>query len=95
MNSVTVYLKHPLFSLRGEQDPMPNGAVVIKGNLLEEPKGGLRLKAKQYFSVEKSPIGASEELKELDGPSFDLFLPASKIDHMRFDTALSSDDSES
>ena len=86
MNSVTVYLKHPLFSLRGEKDPMPNGAVVIEGSLLEAPKGGICLKAERYFSVEKSPIGAFEELKELEGPSLDLFLPTSKIDHMRFNT---------
>ena len=91
MNLVTIYLKHPLFSLRGNQDPMPNGAVVLEGELLEDPKGALHIKVKRYFSVEKSAIGAHEELKELEGPSIELFLPTSKIDHMRFSGATSSD----
>ena len=84
MNLVTVYLKHPLFSLRGKEDPMPNGAVVIEGELLDDPKGLIRIRANRYFSVEKASMGAHEELKELDGPSFELLLPSSKVDHIRF-----------
>ena len=84
MNLVTVYLKHPLFSLRGEEDPMPSGAVVIEGELLGDPKGLIHIRAKRYFSVEKASMGAHEELKELEGPSYELLLPSSKIDHLRF-----------
>ena len=84
MKMVTIYLKHPLFSLKGAHDPMPNGVVVLEGKLLEEPRSGVHIQAERYFSVEKAPMSTDEELKEKEGPAMQLYLPSSKIDHIRF-----------
>ena len=83
MQKVALYLKTPLFALKGCSDPVPSKAIIIEGTILEEGKGGIRLETSAYYSVEsKSP--SEQERRHLKGSSIKLFVPSGKIDHMRF-----------
>ena len=83
MKKVTIYLKTPLFALKGEEDTVPTGAIVLKGSLGEDGKGGIHVEVSSYFSVERKS-SSRQELKDLGGESSTLFIPTSKIDHIRF-----------
>ncbi len=82
MTKVALYLKTPLFALKGEEDPIPTKAVILEGNLFDETRGGVYIETTAYYSVEsKSP--SLQIRKALKGGSVKLYIPSAKIDHMR------------
>lgn len=82
MKNATIFLKTPLFALKGDEDPIPTNAIIVEGDISEENKGGVVIEVSAYFSIEsKSP--AQQSKKPLKGKPARLFIPSSKIDHIR------------
>jgi len=83
METAMIYLKTPLFALKGNDDPIPTGALVLEGHIQEHGKGGVLAHVYSYFAVEgKNP--SRQTLKKREGDEAVLFIPTSKIDHIRF-----------
>jgi hypothetical protein len=82
MKKVTIYLKTPLFALKGGEDSVPTGAIVVDGEISEEGKGGVYIDVTSYFSVERKS-SSKQVLKNLEGKKTSLFIPTGKIDHIR------------
>ena len=73
MKQIKLYLKTALFAVRGS-DNIPNATLIIEGELLEQHSGGWLIRAEKYFSIKND---------SLTGEACDLFIPMSKIDHVR------------
>ena len=73
MKKIKLYLKTALFAVRGT-DSIPSSTLIVEGELIEQQSGGWLIRAEQYYSIKGEP---------LTGESCDLFIPMSKIDHVR------------
>lgn len=73
---VRVYLRQPLFALPGAEAHVPEKALVLDADLVEQGSGGLTLKVDGYYD---------ERGRKLEGAaakSRTLIVPGSKIDHL-------------
>ena len=82
MKKVALYLKTPLLTLRGADEPIPAKASIIEGTLQEESRGGVYIETSAYYSIEKKSPREQERVEQ-KGTSVQIFVPMSKIDHMR------------
>ena len=74
MNKVKIYLKTALFALPEAGDNLPAGCMIMEGEVEDKLSGGLIIKATSYYNIRH---------KELSGSECRLFVPMSKIDHIR------------
>ena len=82
MKQVTIFLKTPLFAVKGEVDSVPPNAIIIEGEVVGDSKGGIHIQTTAYFSLESiSP--SKQERKKLKGGVKQLIIPFGKIDHIR------------
>ena len=72
MESIRVFLRTPLFTVRGEAH-LPPGTFVVEGRLREMVSGGMILDVETWMN---------EEGLALAGEPRALFLPVTKIDHV-------------
>lgn len=72
-----MFLKTALFSfsdLSDIEDRIPSGVMMISGKVIEFQSGGILIKAALYFDGRK---------RKKEGLAQRLFIPLSKIDHIR------------
>ncbi len=73
MERVTIYLRTSLFSIAGDNPHVPNGVMVLEGEVVERPSGGVVIDVAKYLD------GRGRET-ECDAKK--LFLPWAKVDHI-------------
>lgn len=73
MERVQIFLKTELFSL-GDDDAIPPRTLIVEGQVREQGSGGLLIDVQAYMRASG---------KVLEGKPQRLFLPMSKIDHIR------------
>ena len=81
MQNVKIYLKTMLFSIKtnrhdsqSHKDPIPPTTMILEGEIIEKGNGGFVIDVTAYYS---------EQHKQLEAPAMKLFIPTSKIDHIR------------
>lgn len=73
MTRVRVFLSTPLYTVRG-QEHVPSDAVIMDGRVTDRVGGGLIVSVDTYADGTGRP---------LEGAPRNLYLPASKIDHVQ------------
>ena len=73
MDQVTVFLRTSLFSYGGPDAHVPHGVMVIDGEILDRPSGGIRLRATRLMDDRGRRLSEAETI---------LQLPWAKIDHI-------------
>ena len=81
MKKVKLYLKTILFVVKNNRlntnsyvDPIPPTAMILEGEVVDKGHGGFTITVNTFYS---------EQHKELKGSPCTLFVPNSKIDHIR------------
>ena len=73
MDRVTVYLRTSLFSYGGPDAHVPNGVMVVEGEILDRPSGGIRMRAQRLLDDRGRELSRNETV---------LQLPWAKVDHI-------------
>lgn len=73
MTRVRVFLSTPLYTVRGEEH-VPSDAVIMDGRVTDRVGGGVIVAVESYSDGYGRP---------LEGAARNLYLPASKIDHIQ------------
>lgn len=73
MERVSIFLRTPLFSFGGAEDAVPQGVIVITGNLEDDGGAAIRIEAEEL---------RDDRGRTLSDDSLTLYVPWEKIDHI-------------